>query len=359
MVEAFFERDGAYDGVFFTGVRTTGIFCRPTCPARKPLPENLVFFATPAEALNDGYRPCLRCRPLERPGSTPQWLRPLLADVESDPARRWTDADVRERGLSPSRVRRWFKENHGMTFHAYSRARRLGAALGRVQDGEAVGRAAFEVGYDSLSGFQEAFRQYFGAPPSDVSDRRIARVSRIPSPLGAMVVASTDEGLCLLEFADRRGLPGQVRRVARSLGIAFTPGTTPLVAALRGQLDEYFAGKRRVFDVPTTLGGTEFQRRVWAALREIPWGETRSYAEVADRVGRPSAVRAVGTANGANALAIVVPCHRVVRADGSLSGYGGGVWRKRRLLELEGHPVAGEGVVAGEDDAADEDDVVS
>lgn len=342
MIEAFLERDSAYDGVFFTGVRTTGIFCRPTCPARKPLPENVVFFATPKEALDDGYRPCLRCRPLERPGSTPGWLRPLLADVESDPARRWTDADVRERGLSPTRVRRWFKENHGMTFHAYSRARRLGAALGRVQEGEAVARAAFEVGYDSLSGFQEAFRQYFGAPPSDVSDARIARVTRIPSPLGAMVVASTDEALCLLEFADRRGLPGQVRRVARRLGVAFTPGTTPLVDLLRGQLDEYFAGERQAFDVPMALAGTEFQRRVWAALREIPWGTTRSYAEVAERVGRPSAVRAVGTANGANALAIVVPCHRVVRADGSLSGYGGGVWRKRRLLELEGRPVAEE-----------------
>ncbi len=335
MLEAFLERDATYDGVFFTGVRTTGIFCRPSCPARKPLPDNVDFFAVAEEALSAGYRPCLRCRPMEPNGGPPRWLRPLLEAVEADPARRWSDDDVRARGMSPERVRRWFKGNHGMTFHAYSRARRLGAALGRVQEGEAVGRAAFEVGYDSLSGFQEAFRRYFGEPPTEVGDAAIARVSRIATPLGPMLAAVTDEAVCLLEFADRRGLPGQVGRVARGLEVVFAPGSTELTRRLRDELDEYFAGERRTFDVPVAEAGTGFQHAVWRALREIPFGETRSYAEVAAIVGRPSAVRAVGAANGRNPLAIVVPCHRVVRADGSLSGYGGGVWRKRRLLDVE------------------------
>lgn len=335
MIEAFLGRDPSYDGVFFTGVRTTGIFCRPTCPARKPKRKNVSFFASAQEALSAGYRPCRRCRPLQPDGATPSWLQPLLDAVEEDPARRWTDEDVRERGLSPSRVRRWFKRNHGMTFHAYSRARRLGAALGRVQNGEGVSRAAFEVGYESLSGFQEAFRRYFGEPPTAVDDRAVARVTRIPTPLGAMIAAATDEAVCLLEFADRRGLPGQVRRVARRSGLVYAPGSAELSEVVRRQVEEYFIGARSSFDVPTAPAGTSFQADVWRALREIPYGETRSYAQIAEAVGRPSAVRAVGTANGANALAIVIPCHRVVRADGSLSGYGGGVWRKRRLLELE------------------------
>lgn len=335
MVEAFLQKDPSYDGVFYTGVRTTGIFCRTTCPARKPLRKNLVFFPSAEEALGSGFRPCMRCRPLEQGGAVPEWVRPLLTAVEDDPARRWTDQDVRERGLSPSRVRRWFQKTHGMTFHAYSRARRLGEALGRVNDGEGVSRAAFEVGYDSLSGFQTAFRRYFGRPPTSVEGATVAYVSRIATPLGAMLVAADHEVVHLLEFADRRGLQGQVRRLATSSGLVFTPGETERTSQVERQLREYFAGRLQTFDLSLAPAGTDFQRAVWERLRSIPFGETRSYSEIAEGVGRPAAVRAVGSANGANALAIVIPCHRVVRADGSLSGYGGGVWRKRRLLELE------------------------
>lgn len=335
MIEAFFQRDPSYDGVFYTGVRTTGIFCRPTCSARKPLLENISFFAVAEEALSAGYRPCRRCRPLEQGGEAPEWVRPLLEAVEDDPTRRWTDQDVRHRGLSPSRVRRWFKENHGMTFHAYSRARRLGAALGRVQDGEGVSRAAFEVGYDSLSGFQEAFRRYFGDAPTVVGEATVAYVARLATPLGPMLAAVSDDAVHLVEFIDRRGLQAQVRRVGRRSRLVFAPGSTPVTGALERQLGEYFEGTRHDFDLPLAPAGSDFQQSVWDALRAIPYGETRSYADIAEAVDRPAAVRAVGTANGANALAIIIPCHRVVRADGSLSGYGGGVWRKRRLLELE------------------------
>jgi AraC family transcriptional regulator of adaptative response/methylated-DNA-[protein]-cysteine methyltransferase len=336
MLEAFLTRDASYDGIFVTGVHTTGIFCRPTCSARKPRPDNVSFFPTPHDAVLAGYRPCMRCRPLEPEGTPPGWLRPLLADLEADPARRWTDRDVRRRGLSPERVRRWFKKYHGMTFQAYSRARRLAAALGRVQDGEAVARTAFEVGYDSLSGFQEAFRRYFGDPPTSLEDATIAFVDRIATPLGPMLAAATDEGLCLLEFVDRRMLPRQVERVRRRLGVVFAPGRNAVVDRTSEQLAAYFAGTLEDFDIPLLPCGTEFQREVWARLLDIPSGQTRSYADIAREVGRPAAVRAVGTANGANALAVVIPCHRVVGADGRLAGYGGGVWRKRKLLELEG-----------------------
>jgi len=335
MVEAFLRRDVTFDGVFVAGVHTTGIFCRPTCPAKKALPENLSFFSTPRDALHSGYRPCQRCRPLESSGTPPQWLRPLLAEVEVDPSRRWTDEDVRSKGLSPERVRRWFKAHHGMTFQAFHRARRLGAALGQVKTGRSVSRAAFEAGYDSLSGFQEAFRRYFGDSPTHLDDTTVVCVSRITTPLGPMLVGATDDALCLLEFVDRRMLPAQIKRIRSRLRAVFVPDTNTIVRGVEQEVAAYFAGSLRAFDSPLEPCGTDFQVSVWESLGQIPYGETRSYADVARSVGRPAAVRAVGSANGMNAIAVIVPCHRVVGADGKLVGYGGGLWRKQRLLDLE------------------------
>jgi AraC family transcriptional regulator of adaptative response/methylated-DNA-[protein]-cysteine methyltransferase len=233
------------------------------------------------------------------------------------------------------RVRRWFQANHGMTFQAYHRARRLGAALGRIRMGNTVGRAAVEAGFDSLSGFQEAFQRYFGANPTGLEGATVVQVTRIATPLGPMIAGAATDALVLLEFADRRMLPTQVRRLRERLGAVFVPGSNPLAERAGEQLAAYFEGALRAFDLPLRMAGTPFQRSVWQTLGEIPYAETRSYAELARAVGRPAAVRAVGTANGANALAILVPCHRVVGADGALVGYGGGLWRKQRLLELE------------------------
>ncbi len=335
MLEAFLGRDTTFDGVFVTGVSTTGIFCRPSCPAKKPKPEHTFFFRGPQEALHAGFRPCKRCKPLEQAGTAPDWLQPLLDAVEEDPTRRWKDADVRARGLSPERVRRWFKQHHGMTFQAYHRARRLGSALGQVRGGQSVGRAAFEAGYDSLSGFQDAFRLYFGAAPTDLDGATVIEVSRLPTPLGPMLAGATEDALVLLEFVDRRALPTQVRRIRKGLAAVFVPGRNRIIEEIEADLAEYFEGRRQHFRAPLEMPGTPFQREVWQALGEIPYGETRSYGDVARALGRPSAVRAVGRANGLNALAIVVPCHRVVGADGKLVGYGGGLWRKQRLLDVE------------------------
>lgn len=339
MLEAFLERDAGYEGIFVTGVRTTGIFCRPTCVARKPRPENVEFFPGPREAAGAGYRPCRRCRPLEPAGGTPEWLRPLLDEVEGDPTRRWRDRDLRAMGLEPARVRRWFKAHHGLTFHAWSRARRLGEALERIQDGDGVSRAAFDAGWDSLSGFGEAFRKLAGQPPSEAAEGPVVWIRRLRTPLGPMVAGATGDAVVLLEFGDRRGLPGQLRTLGRRLGCVFAPGSSPLLDELGGRLEAYFAGDGAAVDrdpLPLGLPGTDFQRAVWAALRSIPPGETRSYSEVAAALARPQAARAVARANGQNRVAILVPCHRVVGADGRLTGYAGGLWRKRRLLELEG-----------------------
>jgi AraC family transcriptional regulator, regulatory protein of adaptative response / methylated-DNA-[protein]-cysteine methyltransferase len=242
---------------------------------------------------------------------------------------------VRAAGLSPERVRRWFKQHHGMTFHAYSRARRLGTALGQVKKGSQVGRAAFDVGYESLSGFQEAFHRYFGSSPTTIDDATVIRVDRLATPLGPMLVAATDEALCLLEFVDRRALPTQISRIRAGLHAVFVPDRNAIIEQAAEEVSAYFSGALRDFMVPIVAPGTEFQRTVWRALAEIPYGVTRSYAELAQSIGNPKAVRAVGRSNGLNALAIIVPCHRVVGADGRLVGYGGGLWRKQKLLELE------------------------
>ncbi len=342
MLEAFFGRDATFDGVFVAGVHTTGVFCRPTCPAKKPFPENVSFFGTTHEAVLCGYRPCRRCRPLEPSGSPPEWLRPLVEAVEAYPMRRWTDQDVRSRGLSPERVRRWYKQNHGMTFQAYNRARRLGAALGRVQLGSRVSRAALEVGYDSLSGFQDAFRQYFGESPKKLENATVVSVTRITTPLGPMLLGATEDALRFLEFGDRRMPPARIRRIRQRLGSVFVPDRNDVIDRVERDVEAYFAGELRDFEAPIELCGTDFQKEVWESLREIPYGETRSYAAIAGTVGRPAAVRAVGRANGMNALAIIVPCHRVVGTDGKLVGYGGGLWRKRRLLDLEREVAASE-----------------
>ena len=202
MVSAFLGRDTEYDGIFYTGVTTTGIFCRPSCPARKPNTDNVEFFATVRDALSAGYRPCKRCRPLKPTGHPPEWLQPLLDEVDEDPERRWRDRDLIANGLQPERVRRWFHKHHGMTFHAYSRARRLGAAIGKIRHGDSIPGAAFEAGYESLSGFNEALTRYVGKSGRAAAAKQTVVATRIPTPLGPMVAGATDGALCLLEFAD-------------------------------------------------------------------------------------------------------------------------------------------------------------
>ncbi|HHH11788.1 MAG TPA: bifunctional transcriptional activator/DNA repair protein Ada [Sorangium sp.] len=341
MLRVFYARDSGYEGVFMVAVRTTGIFCRPSCSARKPKPENVTFFATSREALLAGYRPCLRCCPLQAQGSAPEWLKPLLAHVEKQPTRRWTDADIRALKVAPERVRRWFQKHHDMTFHGYLRARRLGQALGHIKRGAAVLPTALEHGYRSLSGFNDAFQKLLGAPPTRAKHDTRLFAQRITTPLGPMLACVSDSALCLLEFVDRRGLERQLRTLRRRLSCRLVLGRAPLIERLVVELAQYFAGTRRAFTIELELAGTPFQQQVWRQLVTIPCGETRSYGGIARSLGRPTASRAVARANGDNRIALLVPCHRVIGSNGHLTGYAGGLWRKQRLLELEGALTAG------------------
>jgi AraC family transcriptional regulator of adaptative response/methylated-DNA-[protein]-cysteine methyltransferase len=335
MLRALLQRDATCDGLFYAGVTTTMIFCRPSCPARKPHAEHVQFYASAREALFAGFRPCARCRPLERGRPTPAWVKSLIAEVEAQPAQRLRDADLRARGLEPAAVRRHFLKNYGLTFQAYCRARRLGEAFSAIRGGKSIDDAVFDHGWESHSGFREAFSKVVQAPPGAARGGDSIRLAWIETPLGPMVAGATEEAICLLEFSDRRMLEVQLRTLKSRFRLPLFPGESPLFDRLRLQLAEYFAGKRRSFDLPLDHRGTDFQRRVWEALLRIPYGRTRGYAELAAELGRPGAARAVGHANGLNRIAILVPCHRVVNADGGLGGYGGGLWRKLRLLETE------------------------
>ena len=313
----------------------TGTFCLPECrkaPGKRAARRD---FEHARDALAAGFRPCRTCTPLLTGIADPAWLVPLMHEVESEPARRWHDHDLQMMGLEPDIVRRWFVANHGFTFHAYTRLRRLGAALRQIQHGEAVNEAVVASGFDSEHSFREAFAQVFGNPPSAVDRESSIWINRIATPLGSMIVGVHDNGLCLLEFAERRMLDTQLKRLTQRMGRVFLPGDHPLMEQVRQELEAYFNGSLRTFTVPVISPGTVFQESVWQALREIPYGETRSYADVAARIGHDDAVRAVGRANGDNRIAIIIPCHRVVGADGELTGYGGGLWRKEYLLALE------------------------
>ncbi|MCZ6835664.1 MAG: trifunctional transcriptional activator/DNA repair protein Ada/methylated-DNA--[protein]-cysteine S-methyltransferase [Planctomycetota bacterium] len=335
MYRASLERDASFEGVFVLAVKTTGIFCRPTCPARKPKEVNVEYFANTREAIKAGYRACKRCKPLEPEGETPGWLRPLMESIERDPSRRWRDKDLRGLDLEPTRVRRWFKEHHGLTFQAYHRARRLGLALGRLRHGEDLLRSGLDTGFDSASGFRDAFAKCFGSPPGRSRRTPSVVVSRVLTPLGPMVAGASEAGLCLLEYPDQDRLQRQLNQLRRLYGDAIVPGRHELFAQLDEELTSYFEGSRTLFEIPLDLRGTEFQLETWNQLLTIEYGTTCSYHELAENIGRAGAQRAVGRANGDNRMSILIPCHRVVRSDGSLSGYGGGLWRKQWLLNHE------------------------
>lgn len=208
-------------------------------------------------------------------------------------------------------------------------------ALQQIRRGDTLDDVALGNGYQSHSGFREAFARTFGTPPGKAAQAECIVSGWIESPLGPLLAGATDEGLCFLEFTDRRALEAQVSALRRQFGRPIVPGENNLLRQTREELAEYFAGTRREFTVPLLYPGSPFQQQVWNELLKIPYGETRSYEAVARAVGAPGASRAVGRANGLNRICILIPCHRVVNKDGNLCGYGGGLWRKQFLLDLE------------------------
>jgi len=335
LYQALMNRDTNLEGIFYFGVKTTGIFCRPSCSARKPLKQNVEYFQSIQSAMDSGYRPCKVCTPLARSGDVPDWLNSLLEDVHNNPENSYKDEDLLARGIDATRVRRWFQKNHNMTFHAYVKALRINRAFEKMKHRQDVTTTAMDSGYDSLSGFHAAFRNVTGLSPSQSRSQSIITLSRLSTPLGPMYAGASVQGLCFLEFIDRKMIDNQIEQLQKQMKAKFVKGQSKILDRLEGQLDEYFAGDRHHFDLPLDVQGTDFQKLAWDALTKIPFGEVRSYQQQADRIGKPKAARAVASANAKNHIAIIIPCHRVIAKDGGLAGFGGGIWRKKFLLELE------------------------
>ncbi|MEL7465714.1 MAG: trifunctional transcriptional activator/DNA repair protein Ada/methylated-DNA--[protein]-cysteine S-methyltransferase [Pseudomonadota bacterium] len=332
---ALLRRDPAYDGRAYVGVSSTGVFCRLTCPARKPKRENCTFYHTVAECLEAGYRPCKRCHPMRPAALEDPMVAPLLAALEAEPDRRWRESDVERMGFDPSTVRRSFRRQFGMTFLEMARRRRLREGFRTIAEGGKVIEGQIDAGFDSASAFRAAFHKLIGRAPGSLSANPILFADWIPTPLGDMIAVANRSHLHLLEFVDRKGLPKALMRLDADAKSRLGFGRTAPSEQVASELAAYFDGASSAFRTPLAQSGPAFSRAVWDALLQIPAGDTRSYSEIAAAVGRPDAVRAVARANGANQIALVVPCHRVIGADGSLTGYGGGLWRKQKLLDIE------------------------
>jgi O-6-methylguanine DNA methyltransferase len=332
-------------------VKTTGIYCRPICPARTPLPQNRRFVATAAEARALGFRACKRCRPESAPGS-PAWNGTVTSVAR---ALTLIDAGALDSGETPAavealgdrlgvgerQVRRLFARHLGVSPIAVAQAKRLAAAVRLIDEGRLpMAQVAAEAGFGSVRRFNEAFAAAHGETPAHRRKRTAGapemhlNLGRYAAPaFELLVVTDADGTLRALDFSD---FQERMRRLlARHYG-DFTLAEAAVPAAVAAALDSYFAGDVTALDaLPVATGGTGFQKKVWAALRRIPAGETMGYGALAARLGKPGAARAVGLANGSNPIGIVVPCHRVIGANGTLTGYAGGVERKRWLLAHE------------------------
>ncbi|WP_424984092.1 bifunctional transcriptional activator/DNA repair enzyme AdaA [Maritalea sp. S77] len=337
LYQALLNRDPSYDGRVFVAVSSTGIFCRLTCPARKPKRENCTFFETASEALEMGFRACKKCHPTTSEAEGNKAIRTLVTALEERPDHFWQESDITRLGFDPSTVRRAFKRQFGITFLEMARLTRLRNSFTTLKDGGKMIEAQLDAGFSSPSAFRTAFAKNIGLKPKDFSADAPLKADWFDTPLGTMIAVADEAHLHLLEFHDRKALSTELKKLFKAAKGQMGFGTTPIIEETQRQMLEFFDGKRPTFDLKLALHGSAFTQTVWQMLQTIPAGETVSYGALAKRLGNPTAARAVARANGANQIAVIIPCHRVIGADGQLTGYGGGLWRKQKLIELEMH----------------------
>lgn len=334
--DAVTQRDAHADGAFYYAVATTGVFCRPSCASRLPRRENVAFFDTAEEARAAGFRPCKRCRPDGLPRDLAIVERACAA-LDADPAARLTLAQLSEAvHVSPFHLQRLFKRIVGVSPREYQAARRGAALRDALQRGEAVTRAALDAGFNSPSRLYDSVAGELGMAPS--AYRKQGEGLRVhyacaPTALGQVLVAATDRGICRIAFGDDDAALAEALRQAFIKADLVEDATR--IAPFVEQIDAYLQGRRETFDLPLDVSTTAFRQRVWDALRRIPYGETRSYTQIAEALGAPRAVRAVASACASNPVALAIPCHRVVQKGGALAGYRWGLTRKATLLEAE------------------------
>ncbi|MGA0617284.1 bifunctional DNA-binding transcriptional regulator/O6-methylguanine-DNA methyltransferase Ada [Paracoccus sp. KR1-242] len=339
--QAVMSRDRSADGTFVYAVRTTGVYCRPSCASRRANPRNVGFFASPDAAEAQGFRPCLRCNPR---GQSPAQANAVLVaaacrmieEAEEMPS---TEDLARRIGLSTFHFHRQFKAVTGMTPRRYGAAHRAARVRDALASGASVTAAIHEAGFGSASRFYDGADSAIGMAASAFrkgGEDAVIRFALAQSALGAILVASTDRGICAISMGDDP--EPLLAELQDRFPKAQLIGGDDAFEALVARVVAFVEAPGQGLDLPLDIRGTAFQQRVWQALRDIRAGETVSYAELAARIGSPAAVRAVAGACAANKLAVVIPCHRVVRNDGALSGYRWGVERKRELLDREATP---------------------
>ncbi len=328
---AFEQRDRRWDGRVIGAVSTTGIYCKPSCPARRPKREHVIFYASADEARAAGYRACLRCRPDEVGRDREAIVRAvaLIEQAEEPPRLAELAAAV---GYAPHHFQRLFTRDMGVSPAAYARALRARRAEVNLKEDKSVTEAIYDSGYGAASRFYADAKERMGMTPSAWRDGGRGETIRFvvrDSPLGPILIAATAKGICRMTFGEGSA---SLRRRFPNATIIEDDGTIAEWADLAlAQIQAPSA-----HELPVDVRGTAFQEKVWQELRKIPVGQTRSYADIAAAIGQPGAVRAVGSANGDNPVAVLVPCHRVIRSDGSLGGYAGGLERKKKLLAVEG-----------------------
>jgi AraC family transcriptional regulator of adaptative response/methylated-DNA-[protein]-cysteine methyltransferase len=329
---AFMRRDRGWDGRVIGAVKTTGIYCKPSCPAKRPKRENVEFYATGEEARAAGFRPCLRCKPDEVGRDREAVAKAVKLIEQAEEAPNLQDlADAV--GYAPHHFQRLFKRDLGVSPAEYARGLRNQRAETALRANGRVTDAIYDAGYSGPSGFYSDAKERLGMTPSawrDGGRGETIRWTTFDSPIGPMLIAATSKGICRLTFDDSEA--SLKRLFPRATVVQDDGGLKELVEGALTAIEHPAAAP----ELPIDVAGTAFQEKVWRELRKIPLGETRSYAEIAAAIGAPKAVRAVGTANGDNHVAVLIPCHRVIRSDGTLGGYAGGLDRKRQLLDAEG-----------------------
>jgi AraC family transcriptional regulator of adaptative response/methylated-DNA-[protein]-cysteine methyltransferase len=339
--DAIVARDARADGAFFYAVATTGVFCRPSCASRQPRRENVAFFGTADQALAAGFRPCKRCRPDGLPRDMVIVERACAA-LDADPQARLTLAQLSEAvHVSPFHLQRLFKRIVGVSPREYQAARRGAALREALQRGEDVTRAALDAGFNSPSRLYGSVAGELGMAPS--AYRRKGKGLRVfyataATSLGQVLVAATQKGICRIAFGEDSG--ELVQALRQAFAAAELVEDRARLAPFVEQIDDYLRGQRESFDLPLDVSTTAFRQRVWDALLRIPYGETRSYTEVAASLGLPQAVRAVASACASNQVALAIPCHRVLQKGGALAGYRWGLARKAALLDAEARHAA-------------------
>lgn len=329
-------RDARADGRFVYAVRSTGVFCRPSCPSRRPKRENVEFFDSPAQAQQAGYRACIRCTPLERNRQAQKIEAACRYIDENLDVTLSLTAISRHVAISPFHFQRLFKRMLGISPRQYQQARRAGKFRQALLNEGRVTDAIYEAGYSSSSRAYESIPAQLGMTPSAFRRKGEGveiRYTVQPSELGKLLIATTERGVCAVRFGE--GDAALLRDLKHDFGAASISRDDRALAPVAEQVKHLMEGSAATANIPIDIQGTAFQQLVWETLRKIPAGETRSYAEVAVSIGRPKAVRAVAGACASNPVALVVPCHRVVHKNGSLSGYRWGVKRKAALLESE------------------------